>query len=65
MYKFMPILVISSSTRSLQSTGKLGFRDGTHRHTHKTDGHRDLETELAQWEDSVKSTPKAKLLKNT
>ena len=31
----MPILVIRSSTISLQSTGKRIFRDGTHGHTHR------------------------------
>ena len=51
----MPILAIRSSTRSLQSTEKRGFRDQTqtHTHTHTTDGHRDLETELAERADSV------------
>ena len=33
MSRSMPTLVIHSSTRSLHSTGKWGFRDGTHRHT--------------------------------
>ena len=48
----MPILAMSSSTRSLQSTGMQGFRDDTD--THTTDGHRNLESESAQWADSVK-----------
>ena len=50
----MPILAIRSSNGSLQSTGKRGFRDGTYRHTDTTHGHCKLETELAQWADSLK-----------
>ena len=34
MPRGIPILGICSSTRSLQSTGKLGFCEGTHRQTH-------------------------------
>ena len=48
----LPLLAIYSSTRSLQSTGKRGFRDGTD--THTTHGHCDLETESAQWADFEK-----------
>ena len=48
----MAILVIFSLTISVQSTGKQGFRDGTHRNT--TRGHRDRETELPKWANSVK-----------
>ena len=48
----MPILVLCSSTRSLQSTGKWVLRDGLD--THTTDGHSDLETELDKRVDSVK-----------
>ena len=33
MSRFMPILAIRSSTKSLQSTGKRVFHDGTDRHT--------------------------------
>ena len=53
----IPILAIHSSSRSLQSSGKRVFRDGTDRQidTHTTDGHSDLETESAQRADSVKS----------
>ena len=42
--------------QSLQSTGKRGFGNGTHRHT--THGHCDLETESVQWQwaNSVKTT---------
>ena len=50
----MPILAVASFTRSLQSFGKQGFRDGTH-HRHTTDGHLDLETESAQRSKSVKN----------
>ena len=52
--RVMPILAICSLTRSLQSTGKRGFCDGTH--TPPTHGHCNLETELAQcqWGNSVK-----------
>ena len=51
-----------------QSTGKRGFRDGSHKHTgkrgsamackntHTTDGHHDLETEWAKRADSVERT---------
>ena len=45
------MLAIHSLTRSLQSTVKRVFRDGTDRHTY---GHRNLETELAQWANAVK-----------
>ena len=50
----MPILAIGFSTRSLQSTGKWVFRDGTQDRQHPTDGHRDFGTESAQRADSVK-----------
>ena len=45
-------LVICSSTRSGQSTGKRGFCDGTDTDTHTQ---HNLETESAQWADSVKN----------
>ena len=51
MSRGMPMLAIHSLTRSLQSTVKRVFRDGTDRHTY---GHRNLETELAQWANAVK-----------
>ena len=44
-------LAVGFSTRNLQSTGKRGFRDGTD--TVTTHGHCVLETDLAQWTDSV------------
>ena len=50
----IPMVAISPSTTGLQSTGKRGFRDGTHKYTHTTDGHGNLETDSAQWDDSVK-----------
>ena len=52
----MPILAIRSTTRSLQSTRKRVFRNGTDRQTHTqtTTGHRDLKTELAQRANFVK-----------
>ena len=50
MSRGMPILAIHSSARRLQSTGKRVFHDGTRKHTqthtHATDGHCDIETEL-------------------
>ena len=49
----MPILAIHPLTRGLQSTGKRGFRDGTHKSP--THGHCDFETDSAQWADSVKT----------
>ena len=56
MSRGMPILATCSSTRSHHSTEKRCFHDGrgrqTHRHT--THRHHDLQTELAQWANSVK-----------
>ena len=53
MSRSMPILAIHSSTRSLQSTWKQVFRDGTDTNI-KDSRHCDLETESAQWANSVK-----------
>ena len=50
----MAIFAIHSLIRSLQSTGKWGFCNAIHTDTHTTDGHRNLETESAQWADSLK-----------
>ena len=50
----MPILVIPTCTRSLQSTGKQGIRYGTHTDRHTTHGHHNFENELAKWVNSVK-----------
>ena len=53
MSRGMPIFALRSWIRSLQSTRKRVFRDGTaHRHT--THGHHNLETESAQRAKSVK-----------
>ena len=52
-FRGMPMLATRSSTRSLQSTGNQGFHSSTH--TQTTDGHRDLETESAQWANSLNS----------
>ena len=54
----MPILAILSLTRSIQSTGKQVFRDGTDRQTdtHTSHRHSNIETESAQWADAVKIT---------
>ena len=52
----MPIIAIRSWTRSLQSTGKRVFRDGTHTHNSL------LETGSAQRANSVKM--KNKKIKN-
>ena len=53
----MPILQIFYSTKSLQSTRKWSFRDGTHKQTdtHMTDKDFDLEIELAQRANSVQN----------
>ena len=32
-----------------------GFQNGTHKHIHTTDGHGNLETESAQWANSVRT----------
>ena len=48
----MSIETIRSLTRSLQSTRKRAYWDGTH--THMTDGHSNVETESDQWADLVK-----------
>ena len=52
MSRGTPILVLRSSTRSLQSTGKWVFCNGTDRQV--TYGHCDSETELTQRADSLK-----------
>ena len=47
----LPILMIHSYTRNLQSTREQVFRNGTHKHT----GLKDIATESAQRADLVKS----------
>ena len=53
MSRGMPILVILSLTRRVQSTRKQIFCDGTHRQT--TNIQCNLETESAKREDKVKT----------
>ena len=51
----MPILVICSMTRSLHSTGKLVFCDGTDTQAQDSwTSQHIIETELAKWANSVK-----------
>ena len=49
------LLKTKKFTRCLQSIVKRCFQNETHKHIHTTDGHGNLETESAQWANSVRT----------